>query len=281
MLKLFRRIRQKLIQEGSLSRYLIYAIGEIALVMIGILLALQVNNWNLNQQAKKSENNALVELRAEFGKNQKRLNELIAVRKLQEEQIRSYIALIIDDDIPIGEKMNAQLPSDYDGVWGNENMVLSSLINTGAIENIQNDSLKMLLTQWPISVGRFLTYEKELRKGMELWRDYRDQFKPSVLTKKGNYSQKWPGNEYPQKILDKMDEFNSEKIESIKHYNLLSRIISKVYIYLILTKELTENYKLIIKYIDEELTFRNIKYSKSDPSKIENINEFLEPFQNN
>lgn len=46
MLKFFRRIRQKLVIEGNLRRYLIYAIGEILLVVIGILIALQVNNWN-------------------------------------------------------------------------------------------------------------------------------------------------------------------------------------------------------------------------------------------
>lgn len=46
MIQIFRRIRQKLITEGSLSRYLIYAIGEILLVVIGILIALQINNWN-------------------------------------------------------------------------------------------------------------------------------------------------------------------------------------------------------------------------------------------
>jgi len=46
MLKFFRRIRQKLLSENRFRKYLIYAIGEIVLVMIGILLALQVNNWN-------------------------------------------------------------------------------------------------------------------------------------------------------------------------------------------------------------------------------------------
>lgn len=52
MLKFFREIREKLIVEGKLKRYLIYAIGEILLVMIGILLALQVNTWNENRKSK-------------------------------------------------------------------------------------------------------------------------------------------------------------------------------------------------------------------------------------
>ena len=50
MIKFFRRIRQQLLTENKFSKYLIYAIGEIILVMIGILLALQVNNWNENRK---------------------------------------------------------------------------------------------------------------------------------------------------------------------------------------------------------------------------------------
>jgi len=46
MITLFRRIRQKLIDSGSITKYLLYAAGEILLVVIGILIALQVNNWN-------------------------------------------------------------------------------------------------------------------------------------------------------------------------------------------------------------------------------------------
>lgn len=46
MITFFRRIREKFIGEGNVRRYLLYAIGEILLVVIGILIALQVNNWN-------------------------------------------------------------------------------------------------------------------------------------------------------------------------------------------------------------------------------------------
>ena len=52
MIKFFRKIRQRLLTENKFSKYLLYAIGEIALVMIGILLALQVNDWN---ETKKNE----------------------------------------------------------------------------------------------------------------------------------------------------------------------------------------------------------------------------------
>jgi hypothetical protein len=55
MLNFFRRIRQKLIKEGNLKRYLIYSIGEIFLVVIGILIALQINNWNEGEKKQRAE----------------------------------------------------------------------------------------------------------------------------------------------------------------------------------------------------------------------------------
>ena len=52
MIKFFRKIRQKQLSENKFSKYLIYAIGEIILVVIGILIALQINNWNESRKNK-------------------------------------------------------------------------------------------------------------------------------------------------------------------------------------------------------------------------------------
>jgi len=54
-MKLFRKIRQSLIKDGNLKKYLLYAIGEILLVMIGISLAFQVNNWNDSRIQRNAE----------------------------------------------------------------------------------------------------------------------------------------------------------------------------------------------------------------------------------
>jgi hypothetical protein len=55
MIKFFRKIRQKLLSENKFSKYLIYATGEIVLVVIGILIALQINNWNEDQKSAQQE----------------------------------------------------------------------------------------------------------------------------------------------------------------------------------------------------------------------------------
>ena len=63
MLTFLRRIRKGLLNGNRTSRYLLYAIGEIALVVIGILIALQINNWN----EKRKRNNLEVETLKEIG----------------------------------------------------------------------------------------------------------------------------------------------------------------------------------------------------------------------
>lgn len=62
MIKFFRHIRQSMINQNRTKKYLLYAIGEIILVVIGILIALGINNWNENQKIKKIEKKYLAEL---------------------------------------------------------------------------------------------------------------------------------------------------------------------------------------------------------------------------
>ena len=62
MIRFLRNIRRTLITENKMGKYFKYAIGEILLVMIGILLALQVNNWNETKQKRKVELKLLQEL---------------------------------------------------------------------------------------------------------------------------------------------------------------------------------------------------------------------------
>ena len=69
MIKFFRKIRQRLLTENRFSKYLIYAIGEIILVVIGILIALQINNWNENQKLKRTEQALLLSLEQEIAAN--------------------------------------------------------------------------------------------------------------------------------------------------------------------------------------------------------------------
>jgi hypothetical protein len=77
MLTFFRRIRKRLLSDGAASKYLLYAIGEIALVVIGILIALQINNWNEWRKDREKEKAHLEEIAATANTNIVALERII------------------------------------------------------------------------------------------------------------------------------------------------------------------------------------------------------------
>ena len=82
MIKFFRRIRQRLLRENRFSKYLIYAIGEIVLVVIGILIALQINNWNEASKERQHETKILLELKNGFLQDIKEIESNIVNYKI-------------------------------------------------------------------------------------------------------------------------------------------------------------------------------------------------------
>ena len=81
MLTFLRKIRKSLIESGSARKYILYAIGEILLVMIGILLALQVNNWNEWRKDRIVEQELLHEVRNNIQMNVARIEDLHEFQK--------------------------------------------------------------------------------------------------------------------------------------------------------------------------------------------------------
>ena len=73
MIKFFRHIRQRLIRGKNFSKYLLYAIGEIFLVVIGILIALQINNWNDNRKTESDEKNFHSNVLVDLQKDEEKL----------------------------------------------------------------------------------------------------------------------------------------------------------------------------------------------------------------
>ncbi len=93
MIKFFKKIRQDLLSEGKIGKYLKYAIGEIILVVIGILIALSINNWNENQKTAIRETQIYLELK----------NDLLQTRNDVEETISNHKEIL---------KVNQQLIFD-------------------------------------------------------------------------------------------------------------------------------------------------------------------------
>ena len=76
MIKFFRKIRLNLISESKTGKYIKYAVGEIILVVIGILIALSINNWNEQRKQNNEEIYILNQLKVEFKADSIKINTL-------------------------------------------------------------------------------------------------------------------------------------------------------------------------------------------------------------
>lgn len=77
MINFLRRIRRDLMSENKTSVYLIYAVGEVILVVFGILIALQIDNWNENKRIRNTEQQYLLALEEEFSFNMGELESIM------------------------------------------------------------------------------------------------------------------------------------------------------------------------------------------------------------
>lgn len=98
MIKFYRKIRQKLLSENKFSKYLLYAIGEIVLVVIGILIALSINNWN---EQRKNDTNTILMLKQLKEENQSNLSELLEGKTYRDSlttRTRNFIDFLKNED---------------------------------------------------------------------------------------------------------------------------------------------------------------------------------------
>ena len=91
MIKFFRKIRQNLLSEGKTGKYLKYAIGEIVLVVIGILIALSINNWNENKKNINQSRKHLETIRLNLEDDIKQAETLLAETETTIEYTNTFL----------------------------------------------------------------------------------------------------------------------------------------------------------------------------------------------
>lgn len=163
MLKFFRQIRHKMLTENRTSKYLLYATGEILLVVIGILIAMQINNWNETRKDAIKEQKVLISLLEDFKYSQSRLK--ISLEAYPKEIKKLEVAL---NSIGVSlaelsdERRNNIRSTGYRATVIAEGSI-QSVLNTEKLELIGNDSLKNLLTAYPSESNKFKSMEMRVR----------------------------------------------------------------------------------------------------------------------
>ncbi|WP_282134333.1 DUF6090 family protein [Seonamhaeicola maritimus] len=164
MIKFFRNIRQKLLAENRISKYMVYAIGEIVLVVIGILIALQINNWNENRKDRDLEKYYLNQLLIEFQNNIKESEFLRIFGEFQSKNIQLLLKSLKQplDSSEIEIWFFAVEHSYYLPHANYHKNVWNELKSTGKMEIIENKELINTISKFYSSVDIFdKLYEDE------------------------------------------------------------------------------------------------------------------------
>ncbi|WP_191859413.1 DUF6090 family protein [Hanstruepera ponticola] len=146
MIKFFRKIRYNLMEQNKTGKYFKYAIGEIVLVVIGILIALQINNWNEGRKLEKSKSQLMLALKSELVKNKKELdNYSLEIHESNSRFNKVLLYSVGDYTIP-NDSLKFYLS---EMIYGRTLSLLSSVqeeaINSGKFEML-SDSLKQNLS---------------------------------------------------------------------------------------------------------------------------------------
>lgn len=163
MLKFFRTIRKKLLAENKLGNYLAYAIGEIVLVVIGILIALAINNNNAVRATKAKEQVYLAGLKSEFQTSKRKLQELIAVNRRIYEGATAIVQWM-DSETPPGEKEFSEVLYNtfaFDVAFNPNNSLLNEMVHSGSLKDVSNVELRLRLTNWLSTLSDIAQQEAE------------------------------------------------------------------------------------------------------------------------
>ncbi len=194
MIKFFRHIRKSLIEKNQMGKYFKYALGEILLVVIGILIALQINNWNEQQKKNQLKNEYKRSLKIDYTKDTLQLNTRLLRNKLRLQKldtirtniesgfynkIEDYVDIFLEDGVGI------RVTNIY-----NTNS-FNLLISSGNID-LLDKSLRTELME----LNRLQNYENTVQNGNK---DYFFKFMEHVSLKYPTF-----GNPYSDDITSKL-----------------------------------------------------------------------------
>ena len=244
MIKFFRKIRQQLITQGKLTKYLFYAIGEIVLVVIGILIALQINN---NNETKKTNQRLEIykqSLITELNEDLKTLNTLDSLCDVYIKSINNYVDYYNtknpDINVLVQKRDSVQTQKN---TFNTRTYTIEDLITTGNLSLfstlIKNAILQLKDTQ---DLNEF--YEKKtvdfVIKKEEIFEDNIDQLFIEGLSQKEHISVKnWKYN------------------LSSKQYRLFNNVVAKafeVFNYQIVVHErISKDTKALLELLEEDI----------------------------
>jgi len=230
MIKFFRHIRRNLMETGKTGKYLKYAIGEIILVMIGILLALQVNNWNINKINSVKEIEYLTGLKNDL---EKQITEIVAVKNFSDNILNQAETVLAEYNSKASiqdiDSLNTKLSQlIYTRHFPDIRTTFNELNSTGQINLILNKKLRSQIITF---------YQNASKYSISISGNIKDVFytnvfpvlSTSIVIRANNFGYqvtKFDENEFEQKMHNQLQHDNYKSPTTFEIINAVStRII--------------------------------------------------------
>tara|TARA_R110002072_G_scaffold14272_4_gene59494 strand:- start:1111 stop:1833 length:723 start_codon:yes stop_codon:yes gene_type:complete len=238
MIKFFRKIRQRLLTENKFSKYLIYAIGEIVLVVIGILIALQINNWNEKRQQKQILKSIYKIVVEDLKNDITEINDILKAKKVRE----SIFNKVLDGEMTKKDYQNC-IECEY-LIVGSLDLSIEkrgyNLLSNFGASNISADSLTIQIVQFYTKQLNELNVDNPLRI---------NDIENNVNHWKDNYV--WYSDYISGRNKDGFIEYalnNSDYTNRVANYHLLNYTI-----YIPILEEFNSNAQIILKQLEEKI----------------------------
>ena len=165
-MRVFRKWRFDFIRENAIGRYALYALGEVLLIVVGILAALWIDNWNQEQREAQTEQFYLEGLRTEFHTSLAKLDTLIAVNRKTFDSSRQLLNRIPLSATQEEEAALSALLLDalsYEIAYNPNNSLLDEMLNSGRLPILSDPDLRKHLTSWEAFLESVRRQENTLR----------------------------------------------------------------------------------------------------------------------
>lgn len=147
MLFLLRKIRKKLVSENKITTYLLYAVGEIILVVVGILIAVQIDHWSEARKDLEKQNLYLLEILADLKKNEQEINLSLTGPSRWILNSLDTVIYTLQNKEPMYPKMERDFSRAFSG-YGNVDLKTSSFesLRSSGLDIIKNAKLRNEIT---------------------------------------------------------------------------------------------------------------------------------------
>ena len=179
MIQFFRRIRQQLLAENKTGKYLKYAIGEIVLVVVGILIALSINTWKEQRNNLEKEKYYLTSIKSSIQLSQSELNRVINDAQNISSSADTLFMLLAHKkyDQLHGIFLDSLLFSagDYSLISLNDGGI-QEILNTGSLDLIRDEQIRIILASWDERMHQIRKFESESEYFARKYMEYRINF---------------------------------------------------------------------------------------------------------